>query len=61
MDRMQEIINRRIQAFAKGTEIERVTDDEDVRGWLVMGRMAMFACIWMALILPIALIISLRF
>ena len=61
MDRMQEIFNRRIQAFAKGTEIERVTDDADVRSWLVMGRMAMFFCMWMAFIIPVALVLSLRF
>ncbi|MEM7644230.1 MAG: hypothetical protein AAF366_17145 [Pseudomonadota bacterium] len=35
--------------------------DADVALWNRMGRYAMFACIWMAMIAPILLIISFRF
>ncbi|MBY4893407.1 hypothetical protein A8B78_20380 [Jannaschia sp. EhC01] len=51
----------RVQAMAKGTRIETLSDDEDVREWLVFGRIAMMATIWMAMISAVALVISVRF
>ncbi|GAB5448048.1 hypothetical protein [Gymnodinialimonas sp.] len=51
----------RVQSMAKGTRIEALTDDEDVREWLVFGRIAMIATLWMAMISAVALVISIRF
>lgn len=51
----------RVQAMAKGTRIETLTDDADVREWLVFGRIAMIATIWMAMLSAVALVISVRF
>ena len=61
MDRINEFIKTRVDAMAKGSEIERMTDDEDVREWLVMGRIAMIFTIWAAMICALALVISIRF
>lgn len=61
MDRLQEMMKARVDAIAKGSSIEKLTDDADVREWLVFGRIAMIFCIWAAMILPIILIISFRF
>lgn len=57
----EEKMKERVQAMAKGTRIERLTDDEDVREWLVFGRIAMMATLWMAMLSAVALVISVRF
>lgn len=61
MARLDEMMKARVDAIAKGTQIERLTDDADVREWLVFGRLAMFFCLWAAMICAVALVISLRF
>ncbi len=61
MERLQDMMKARVNAVAKGTSIERLTDDEDVREWLVFGRFAMLFCLWAAMILPVLMIISVRF
>ncbi len=61
MERLQDMMKARVNAMAKGTSIERLTDDEDVREWLVFGRLAMLFCLWAAMILPVLMIISVRF
>ncbi|MEJ6392557.1 hypothetical protein V8J82_04765 [Gymnodinialimonas sp. 2305UL16-5] len=61
MSRLEEMIKIRVNAIAKGTAIEQVTEDDDVRQWLVLGRMAMFFCVWAVMIMSVALIVSLRF
>jgi hypothetical protein len=47
--------------MVKGTPIERISDDDDVREWLLFGRMAMVFTIWAVMISVIALVISVRF
>lgn len=37
------------------------TEDGDIQLFLKLGRMAFFFCIWSAMVLPIALIYSVRF
>jgi hypothetical protein len=36
-------------------------DDRDLQLWLKLGRGAFFFCLWAAMILPVALIVSFRF
>lgn len=36
-------------------------DDRDLQLWLKLGRGAFFFCLWAAMVLPVALIVSLRF
>lgn len=61
MASFEEKMRERVQAMAKGTRIETLSDDESVREWLVFGRIAMIATLWMAMISAVALVISLRF
>jgi hypothetical protein len=61
MDRLNDFMKARVDAIAKGTKIERLTDDDDVREWLVFGRVAMIFTIWAAMICAVALVISVRF
>lgn len=61
MARFEDMMKDRVDTIAKGTPIETLTDDADVREWLVFGRIAMFATIWMAMISVVALVISVRF
>lgn len=61
MARFEDMMNDRVDAIAKGTRIETLTDDPDVRQWLVFGRIAMMATIWMAMLSAVALVISVRF
>lgn len=61
MASLEEKMKDRLQSMAKGTRIETLTEDEDVREWLVFGRIAMIATIWMAMISAVALVISVRF
>lgn len=61
MARLDEMLRARIAAMARGTRIERLSEDADVREWLVLGRIAMFVCLWAAIILPIVLLVSFRF
>lgn len=58
---LDEFMKARVDAIAKGTPIERLTDDDDVREWLVFGRLAMIFCLWAAMICAVALVISFRF
>lgn len=61
MASFEEKMKERVQAMARGTKIETLSDDEDVREWLVFGRIAMIATLWMAMISAVALVISIRF
>ncbi len=61
MARLDDMMKARVDAMAKGTPIERLTDDSAVREWLVLGRLAMFFCIWAGMICAIALVISFRY
>lgn len=61
MARFEDMMKARVEWMAKGTKIERLTDDSDVREWLVFGRIAMIATIWMAMLSAVALVISIRF
>ena len=61
MSRLDNMMKDRVEAIAKGTRIETLTDDADVREWLVFGRIAMIATIWMAMLSAVALVISVRF
>lgn len=61
MARIEQAVKAWMAAFAKGTHIERVTDDPDVREWLVLGRIAMFFCLWAAMIIPVLLVIWARY
>jgi len=61
MSRFDEMMKARVDAMAKGTKIEQLTDDDDVREWLVFGRLAMFFCLWAGMICALALVISFRF
>lgn len=61
MARLDDMIKGRVDAIAKGTRIEQLTDDADVREWLVFGRIAMIATVWMAMLSAVALVISVRF
>lgn len=58
MASFEAMMKDRLQSMAKGTRIETLTDDEDVREWLVFGRIAMIATIWMGMISAVALVIS---
>ncbi len=61
MARFDEMMKDRVEAIAKGTKIESLSDDADVREWLVFGRIAMFFTLWAAMISVVALVISVRF
>lgn len=61
MPRLEDIIEGRVDAIAKGTKIETLTDDADVREWMVFGRLAFFFTAWAAMICAVALVISVRF
>ncbi len=61
MDRINEMLKARVEAIAKGSEIGRVTEDEDVREWLVFGFIAKIFTIWAAMISVLLMVISLRF
>lgn len=61
MARFEDMMKDRVEAMAKGTRIEALTDDADVREWLVFGRIAMIATVWMAMLSAVALVISVRF
>lgn len=61
MARLENMIKDRVDAMAKGTKIETLTDDADVREWLVFGRIAFFFTIWAAMICAVLLVISVRF
>lgn len=61
MARLEMMLKDRIDWVAKGTKIETLTDDDDVRTWLVFGRIAMFATIWMAMVAVVALVVAVRF
>lgn len=61
MARFDDMMKDRVEAIAKGTSIETTTDDPDVREWLVFGRIAMIATIWLGMISAVALAISIRF
>lgn len=61
MSRFEEALKTRMDAMISGTSIERMTDDDDVRQWLRMGRLAMIFCIWAAMLMAVALVISFRF
>jgi hypothetical protein len=61
MARLEDMMKDRVAAMAKGTSIERLTDDDDVREWLVLGRLAMIFCLWAAMICTVLLVISVRF
>ena len=37
------------------------TADPEIRLWLKMGRAAFFFCLWTSMVLPVALIYSIRF
>jgi len=55
----------RMEEIAFGTEVkstsEEFQNDPDIQLWLKMGRMAMFFCLWAAMILPVLLVIAARF
>lgn len=61
MARFEDMMRDRVEAIAKDTTIETLTDDADVREWLVFGRIAMIATLWMAMLSAVALVISVRF
>jgi len=54
-----------MEEIAFGTEVkstsEEFQNDPDIQLWLKMGRMAMFFCLWAAMILPVLLVIAARF
>ena len=52
MDRMNSIVARKAGD---------VSDDPGVQQWVFIGRIASLFCLWMVFIVPIALVISLRF
>lgn len=55
----------RMEKFDLGIEVKEASDefanDPDIQLWLKMGRMASFFCLWMAMAIPVLLIISIRF
>ena len=61
MASIEEKMKSRMDKMIRGTSIERVSDDDDVREWLLFGRMAMFFTLWVAMISALALVISFRF
>ncbi|MEX3014152.1 hypothetical protein [Gymnodinialimonas hymeniacidonis] len=61
MASMEEKMKSRMDKMIQGTSIERISDDEDVREWLLFGRMAMIFTLWAAMISAVALVISVRF
>lgn len=61
MATMEEKFKAGVDKMVKGTVIERTSDDDDVREWLLLGRIAMVFTIWASMISALALIISIRF
>jgi hypothetical protein len=54
----------RMEEITLGTEVkvsDEFKNDPDIQMWLKMGRMAMFFCLWMAMALPVLLVIVARF
>jgi hypothetical protein len=54
----------RMEEITLGTEVsvsEEFKNDPDIQLWLKMGRLAMFFCLWVAIALPVLLVISIRF
>jgi hypothetical protein len=50
----------RMDQIETGTAVEEDDIDEDVALWNRMGRAAMFFCIWMAMAIPVLLVIAVR-
>jgi hypothetical protein len=61
MATMEEKFKTTVDKMVKGTPIEHVSNDDDVREWLLFGRMAMIFTLWVAMISAVALVISVRF
>lgn len=61
MANFEEMMKDRVDAIAEGTHIAALSDDPDVREWLVFGRIAMIFTLWAAMISAVALVISVRF
>ncbi len=61
MASMEEKVRSQMDKMIKGTSIERISDDDDVREWLFFGRMAMIFTLWAAMISVVLLVISFRF
>ena len=61
MSSIEEKLRSRMDKMIAGTSIERVSDDDDVREWLLLGRMALIFTVWAAMISAVALVISVRF
>ncbi|MEM7724263.1 MAG: hypothetical protein AAF376_18110 [Pseudomonadota bacterium] len=55
----------RMEKFDVGITVERASDefanDPDIQLWLKMGRIATYFCLWMAMALPVLLVIAVRF
>lgn len=54
----------RMEEITFGTKVsvsEDFKNDPDIQLWLKMGRLAMFFCLWMAMALPVLLVIAARF
>jgi len=50
----------RMDQIESGTAVEDDDIDDAVATWNRMGRAAMFFCIWMAMAIPVLLVIAVR-
>lgn len=61
MSEIVQTLKTRLQTMVKRSPVADISEDSDVQEWLFFGRLAMFFCLWMAMLLPLILVITLRF